>query len=553
MIQRIVVAALRMPLLVFVLAILLIAVGLCAYQQLDIEAYPNPCPPLVEVLTQPPGWSAEETERYVTIPLEIGLSGMPGLDHIRSFSLFGLSDVKAYFSWTTEYKDARQEVINRLQFVQLPSGLQGQLSPWNAIGEVFRYRLVGKGYTLKDLKTAEDWIMERQWKQVQGVIDVTSYGGETKQYHVEVDPYRLRGHGATLGQLTAAIPNANQNVGGQRLFMGEQSYDVRGIGLLGTASSPIRDVESVVVSEQKGTPVRIRDIADVDIGHAPRLGIVGFDDQPDVVQGIVLMRYGGETPPTLEGIHKRVDYIRDNHILPPGMDIQPYYDRGALVKVTTHTVLENLIVGMVLVTTILLVFLGHTRAALITAINIPMALLLAFCGLVATHTSANLISLGAVDFGIVVDSTVIMMENIFHHLGGHGKGSMIERIEQSAREVATPMTFSTLIIGVAFLPLFTMTGVSGVIFAPMARTYAFAIGGAICLALTLTPVLSSKLIPAKSEEKDSFAMRVLGRIYYPLFDLAMKFPKGALAFSLAPIVLCVILFPLLGREFMPKL
>jgi cobalt-zinc-cadmium resistance protein CzcA len=553
-IQRVVAGALRMPFIVFSCAVLLIVLGLGAYSQLDIEAYPNPCPPLVEVLTQPPGWSAEETERYVTIPLEIGLSGMPGLDHIRSFSLFGLSDVKAYFTWTTEYKDARQEVINRLQFVQLPAGLQGQLSPWNAIGEVFRYRLVGQGYTLKDLKTAEDWIMERQWKQVQGVIDVTSYGGQTKQYHVEVDPYRLRGHNATLSQLTTAIQNSNQNVGGDRLFMGEQSYDVRGIGLMGARSGfQVHDIENVVVAEQKGTPVRVKDIADVNIGYAPRLGIVGYNDEPDVVQGIVLMRYGGETGPTLEGVHAKLDYIRANHILPPGMDIEPYYDRGKLVKLTTSTVMENLLVGMGLVGIVLLLFLGHVRAAIITALNIPLALLIAFCGLVGTHTSANLISLGAVDFGIVVDSTVIMMENIFRHLGPHGKGTMIERIEQSSREVATPMTFSTLIIGVAFLPLFTMTGVSGVIFAPMARTYAFAIGGAILLALTLTPVLASKFVPAQSEEKESVIMRVLHKVYAPAFDLAMKFPKGAIAFSLLPIVLCVALFPLLGREFMPKL
>jgi cobalt-zinc-cadmium resistance protein CzcA len=554
MIQRIVSHALRMPFVVLACALLLVALGLGAYQQLDIEAYPNPCPPLVEVLTQPPGWSAEETERYVTIPMEIGLSGMPGLDHIRSFSLFGLSDVKAYFKWSVEYKDARQEVINRLQFVQLPTGLTGQLSPWNAIGEIFRYRLVGKGYTLKDLKAAEDWVMERQWKQVQGVIDVTSYGGETKQYHVEVDPFRLRGHGVSLAQLNAAIQNSNQNVGGDRLFMGEQSYDIRGVGLLGSQGDyQQQDIGNVVVSEQKGTPVRVKDIADVGIGYAPRLGIVGFNDDPDVVQGIVLMRYGFETPQTLDGIHQRLQYIRENHILPPGMDIEPYYDRGNLVKLTTHTVLENLIIGMVLVAIVLLLFLGHARAALITALNIPLALLIAFCGLVTTHTSANLISLGAVDFGIVVDSTVIMMGNIFRHLGPHGKGTMIERIEQSAREVATPMMFSTLIIGAAFLPLFTMTGVSGVIFAPMARTYAFAIGGAICLALTLTPVLASKMIPAQSEEKESAIMRVLHKVYNPAFDLAMRFPKGALVFSLVPIALCVILFPLLGREFMPHL
>jgi len=554
MIRRIVEAALRMPFIVFAMAALLVVVGLAAYRELDIEAYPNPCPPLVEVLTQPPGWSAEETERYVTIPLEIGLSGMPGLDHVRSVSLFGLSDVKAYFQWTIPYTEARQEVINRLQFVQLPGGLSGQLSPWNAIGEIFRYRLVGKGYTLTDLKTAEDWLMERQWKQVQGVIDVTSYGGETKQYHVEVDPYRLRGHNVTLNQLSTAIQNANQNVGGDRLFLGEQSYDVRGIGLLGSRRGyQLNDIENIVVAEQKGVPVRVKDIGDVAIGHAPRLGIVGFDDEADVVQGIVLMRYGGETAPTLQGVHERLQYIRENHILPPGMDIEPYYDRGNLVHVTTRTVLENLVTGMLLVTAVLVLFLGHFRAAMITAINIPLALLIAFCGLVGTQTSANLISLGAVDFGIVVDSSVIMMENIFRHLGSHGKGPMSERISQSSREVATPMAFSTLIIGVAFLPLFTMTGVAGVIFAPMARTYAFAIGGAIFLALTLTPVLASKLLPASAEDKESAIMRILHKAYAPFFDAALRYPKRSLLLGLVPIVLGIALFPLIGREFMPHL
>jgi cobalt-zinc-cadmium resistance protein CzcA len=549
MIQRLVAFALRMPFIVISTAILIIAGGLAAYQRLDIEAYPNPVPPLVEVITQPSGWSAEEVERYVTIPLEIGLSGMPGLDHIRSQSIFGLSDVKCYFKWGFEYKDVRQEVINRIGFVTLPAGVQGQLSPWNAIGEIFRYTLVGKGYTLQDLKTAEDWIMERQWRQVPGVIDVTSYGGETKEYHVEVDPFRLRGQGVTLSQVMTAIGNANQNVGGQRLTIGEQSYDIRGIGLV----KNIHDIENIVVAETKGVPVRVRDVANVAIGFAPRLGIVGHDDDPDVVQGIVLMRYGAETPNTLAGVHARLEHLREYHLLPPGMDLVPYYDRGALVKLTTHTVLENLVVGMGLIVLVLLLFLGHTRAAIITALNIPIALLIAFIGLVTTGTSANLISLGAVDFGIVIDSTVIMMENIFRHLGPHGKGTMHDRILSAAREVAGPMTFSTLIIGVAFLPLFTMTGVSGVIFSPMAHTYAFAIGGAIFMALTLTPVLASRFVAPQQEEKEGVIMTVLQRAYAPLFDAALKRPRAALAFALIPIGLCVVLFPLLGGEFMPKL
>ncbi|MEO6573841.1 MAG: efflux RND transporter permease subunit, partial [Polyangiaceae bacterium] len=460
MIERIVAFALKMPVIVIATTVVIIVAGAFSYGDLDIEAYPNPVPPMVEVIAQPDGASAEEVERYVTIPVEIGLAGIPGLDHVRSQSLFGLSDVKCCFKWGTDYATARQEVINRLQFIELPKGVQPQLSPWNAIGEVFRYTLKGKGYSLSELKAAQDWVLERQFKQVPGVIDVTGFGGETKQYQVGVDPYRMHGQNVTLSQLTDAIGNANQNVGGQRLVIGEQAYNVRGIGLL----KGVRDIDDIVVAEKNGTPVRVRDIAETRIGAAPRLGRVGHDDEPDVVEGIVLMRYGGETPSTLDGIHKRLDYIRDFHLLPPGMEIVPYYDRGKLVALTTHTVIENLVVGMVLVALVLLLFLGHAKAALITALNIPIALLIAFSGMVGTHTSANLISLGAVDFGIVVDSTVIMMENIFRHLGPHGKGGMRDRISAAAGEVGGPMMFSTVIIGVAFLPLFTMTGVSGVIF-----------------------------------------------------------------------------------------
>jgi heavy metal efflux system protein len=574
MIQKIVALALRYRAVVLVFGVALVVLGLFAFQNLAIEAYPNPVPPLVEVIAQPPGWSAEETERYVTIPTEIGLSGMPGLDHIRSQSLFGLADVKCYFKWGSTYKDVRQEVINRLQFINLPSGIQAQISPWNAIGEIFRYRLVDRNYearkkqleslpgdhqqqladlqdqSLLKLKTLEDWVLERQWKQVPGVIDVTSYGGLSKEYHVEVDPVRLRARGATLAQLTAAIANANQNVGGQRQEIGQQSYTVRGVGLIGS----LKDVSDTVVLEQHGVPVRVRDVANVSIGWSPRLGVVGKDDDADIVQGIVLMRYGEETAKTLDGVKSRLEYIR-KFVLPPdqGVDIVPYYDRGALVKVTTHTVLENLLMGMGLVVVVLLLFLGNVRAALVTALNIPLALLCAFIGMVALGTSANLISLGAVDFGIVVDSTVIMMENIFRHLGAHGSGSIQARVRSASAEVARPMAFSTLIIGVAFLPLFTMTGVSGVIFSPMARTYAFAIGGAIIMALTLTPAVTTWVLPAEAEEKESRLMHFLHRIYDPAFDWALRRPVPALLLSLVPIFLCVVLFPLLGGEFMPKL
>ena len=549
MIRTLVGFALRNPWLVFLFALGLIAAGLVSFKGLDIEAYPNPAPPMVEVITQPNGSSAEEVERYVTVPLEVGLSGMPGLEHIRSQSQFGLSDVKCYFNWDTPYGDARQEVINRLQFIQLQNGTQPMLSPWNAIGEIYRYQLDGEGYSSRELKTAEDWILERQFKQVPGVIDVVSFGGETKQYHIGVDPFRLRGQGLSLQQIIDAVGKSNRNVGGQRLTIGEQAYAVRGLGLLRN----IHDIDSIVLDTRNGTPIRVGNVSNTEISYAPRLGIVGKDRQPDIIEGIVLMRYGGQTTPTLRGIHDKVKEIEKNHLLPPGMKMKPYLDRGDLVKVTTHTVFENMLIGMGLVTIVLLLFLGNIRAALLTALNIPVSLLIAFIGMVATGTPANLISLGAVDFGIVVDSTVIMMENIFHQLGRKEGGSAIERIQGSAREVGGPMFFSTLIIAAAFLPLFTMSGVSGVIFAPMAHTYAFAIGGAILLALSLTPALASKVLRVGTEERENQLMLRLHKLYAPLTALAIRKPWHVTAAATLPVVFSLIAIPWLGGEFMPKL
>jgi cobalt-zinc-cadmium resistance protein CzcA len=552
MIPKIVRFVLRMPAFVLIFAAGLVALGLYCYQQLDIEAYPNPVAPMIEIITQPTGWSAEEVERYVTVPLENGLNGMIDLDHIRSQSLFGLSDVKCYFTWNVDYHTAQQRVLNRLGFMTLPPGVTPQLSPWSAIGEVFRYVVRGEGYSLADLKTAEDWVLERQFRQAPGVIDVVSFGGETKEYHVEVDPYRLKGHGVTLTQLVNALANANQNVGGQRLTIGEQSYDVRGIGIIRS----LTDIREVVLTEQKGTPVRVRDVADVVVGHAPRLGIVGKDLDPDIVQGTVLMRYGGDSLKTLESVHERVDYINKFHVLPPGMRIEPYYDRATLVRLTTHTVLENLVIGMVLVAVVLWMFLGHGRAALITALNIPLALMCAFIGMVFTGTPANLISLGAVDFGIVVDSTVIVMENVFRHMAAPGKRNSIERILLAAGEVGPPMFSSTLVIAVAFIPLFTLSGVSGVIFSPMAHTYAFAIGGAIVLSLTLTPVLAErglKIGTLGDHDHDNWLMKALKRLYIPLFNFSLRHKKTAVAIGATIVLASLIAGTQLGREFMPKL
>ena len=552
MIERLVSAAVRAPFLVLMAALALVVVGIHSYTRLDIEAYPNPVPPMIEIIAQPQGWSAEEVERYVTLPLETGLVGMPGLEHVRSQSLFGLADVKFYFGWDTSYFTAQQRVLNQLNFVTLPAGVQPQLSPWSAIGELYRYKVVGKDYTAADLKTAEDWILEKQFRQVPGVIDVVGFGGLTKQYHVDVDPYRLRGLNVSLAQLQSAIANANQNVGGQRLTLGEQSFDVRGIGLIRS----VRDIEQITIAAQKGVPVRVGDVATVNVGAAPRLGIVGRDGEPDIVEGIVLMRYGGDSLSTVKGIHDQVEQIRQNRILPPGMDIETLYDRADLVKLTTHTVMENLITGMLLVSLVLWLFLGNLRAALLVALNLPLALLFAFFGMVWTGTQANLISLGAVDFGIVVDSSVIMMESIFRNFARRG-GSVFERITSAAREVGPPVFSSTLIIAVAFVPLFTLTGVAGVIMAPMAHTYAFAIGGAIVLALTLTPALSSRLLPPSAsqdeEEKDTRFMRAVHRFYARIFSFALQRPRSAVLLGVGPVVLALAAASLLGREFMPKL
>lgn len=549
MLASIVAFALRARAFVIVAAVCLLGGGIFAASQLDVEAYPNPIPPLIEVIAQPFGMGAEETEKYVTIPLELGLAGMPGLDHVRSQSLFGLSDVKLYFRWGTDYATARQEVINRIQFVTLPGNVQAQLSPWSAIGEIYRFTLEGKGFSLLELKTAEDFIVVRQLRQVPGVAGVTSFGGETRQYHVEIDPVRLRAANVSLTQLLAAIGNANQSVGGQRVAIGAQSFDVRGVGLI----TGIADIEQVVLASHAGVPVRVRDVGKVDIGPAPRLGTVGIQDRGDVVQGIVLMRYDATTRPTLDGVRSRIERIRSERILPPGMQIVPYYDRGELVATTTHTVYENLTIGMTLVAGVLFVFLGNLRAALVTAIIVPLALACAVIGLIASHTSANLLSIGAIDFGIVIDSSVVMIDHIARKLGPEGKGSVAERILEAAREVVRPMAFSTTVIGFSFVPLFTMTGVSGVIFAPMAKTYAFAIGGAIILALLLAPALSSVLLRVVQEDRESLVMRLLRRAYSPLLSLSVRRPWLAVGLTLLPVAFAALAVPHLGGEFMPKL
>ena len=489
MIRSLMALALRQRIVVLGIALTLLLAGAYSFSQIDIEAYPDPVQPRVEVIAQPNGLSAEEVEKLVTVPTEYGLAGMRDLEAMRSISLYGLSDIKCYFSWDSDYYWDRVEAINRLSFITLPQGVTPAISPDNPIGEIYRYTVKSPDHDLMREKEIEDWILEKQLRTVSGVEDVSGFGGLTKQYHVEVDPTKLDHYGIPLSALLAALQNSNTNAGGNYINVGEQAFDVRGLGFFGD----LDDIRNVVLNAIKSTPIKVSNVADVEIGYAPRLGIVGKDNQNEVVEGIVLMRKYGNTLKTLKGVETKVDELNTSGILPDGYTVAPYYDRTSLVDTTLHTVMENLTIGLALVFLILIFFLGNLRAAIIAAINIPLALSGAFMLMQATNTPANLISLGAIDFGIIIDSTVIVMENIQRHLTAppeQSHQSVRLRILQAAQEVGQPMFFSTLIFVIAFLPLFTMRGVEGAIFSPMSHTYAFALGAAIILAITLSPVLS---------------------------------------------------------------
>ncbi len=541
-------------LLVVALAVVLLLGGLYAFHALNIEAYPDPSPPTIEVIAQNPGWSAEEMERQITVPIEIQLNGMPGLDHIRSISLFGLTDIKCYFTYTTHYTLARQEVLNRLQGVQLPAGVQPQLSPWSAIGELYRYQLVGDGYDLMALKEAEDWILERQFKQVPGVIDVVSFGGQTKEFHVDLDPTKLIAFNISIAQILTALANSNANVGANYLELGRQSYNIRGLGLFKTT----QDMEQVVVAAKNGTPIYLKQLGEVRVGAKVPTGRVGKDHERDIVQGVVLMRRGEQSLPTLARIRQKVEQL--NHgLLPKGMRVVPYYDRTDLMHLTTETVTHTLLEGMALVALILLAFLGDLRASLVVALSIPLALLFTFIMLVLRGESANLISMGAIDFGIIVDASVVMVENIYRHLMELGPSRdkvrqvSVLAVQLAAQEVSRPIFFSSAIIVTAFLPLFTMQGVEGQIFGPMALTYGFALTGALMLALTFSPVMASLVLSVPKAERDTLVVRGLKRVYAPLLRGALAHPGLTVGVAVLALGATLATVPFIGGEFMPKL
>ena len=414
--RHLVAFALEKRALVILLFLAFMGLGFAGFRQLNIEAYPDPVPPTVVVITQNAGQSAEEIERYITIPIEVGLSGMPNLSKVRSTSLFGLSVVSAQFTFAYNYDQSLQQVLNRLTQINLPAGVQPSISPWSPIGEILRYRIVGPpGFALTDLRVLQDWVLQRRFKRVPGVVDVTAYGGPTKSYNVIIDLPKLNAFGLGLPAVVQAIGNGDATVGAGIIDIGPQSAVVQGVGLIRSMD----DVRNVVLGSSGGVPVLLSDVARVEVASLPRLGIAGQEADDDVVMGVVLMRRGEQTQPTISAVEREVATINAGGVLPPGVHIVPIYDRKDLVEVTTHHVVKNIIMGILLVVFIQWLFLGDLRGAIVVGATIPFAFFVAVITMLLRGESANLLSLGSLDFGLLVDATVILVENVYRHLHLH--------------------------------------------------------------------------------------------------------------------------------------
>jgi cobalt-zinc-cadmium resistance protein CzcA len=567
--NKVIIFALKQRVLMVIVLLILFIAGFIGFLKLNIEAYPDPVPPLVDIITQSPGMSAEEIERYITIPIEVQMAGIPNVKAVRTISLFGLSDVKLQFTYDFTYQQAEQWVINRLsQLPTLPNGALPGISPWSPIGELYRYRVAGPpGYSVTDLKTIEDWMLERRLKAVPGVIDVNGWGGKTKTYEVTVDLNKLIAYGLTFPQLLQVLNNSNVNVGGQTVNFGNQAAVVRGIGSIRS----MEDIRNTMLTSNNGTPVLVKDVASVSVGNQPRLGIAGQDDDDDIVEGIILMRRGEESLPTLLNIKAALDNINQGGILPPGVHIERIYDRTELINVTTRTVLHNMLIGIVLIFFVQWLFLGNLRCAIIVATTIPFALFFAILIMLARGESANLLSVGAIDFGLIVDATVIMVENIFRHLsesreqrrigntfltslssaiGLRGKFAVIAN---AAMEVNTAIFFSAAIIIAGFVPLFTLSGVEGHIFGPMAKTYSYAILGGLIATFTVAPALSALILPSHLQETDTFVVRWMRYFYTRAIDFALANRIITLGAGGVLVVLAIVAGSTLGLEFLPKL
>ena len=554
--------SLRQRWLVLVLLGALLAAGFAAFRGLNIEAYPDPVPPLVEVITQNAGQSAEEIERYVTIPIEVQMAGIPHVKSVRTISLFGLSDVKVQFTYDFTHDEAEQRVINRLsQLSGLPTGVSPQISPESPIGEIYRYRVVGpKGYPLTDLKTIQDWILQRRFKSVPGVIDVSGWGGKSKTYDVAVDQDKLLAYGLGLSQVVTAISNANANVGGQTLDIGAQSAIVRGVGLIHTPD----ELRHTLLKTVNGSPVTVGDVATVAEGALPRLGIAGENADPDIVQGIVLMHRGEKSTPTINAVKAEVERINAGGVLPLGVHIAPLYDRSGLIGVTTHTVLHNMIEGVLLIFVVQWLFLGSLRSALVVAATIPFALAFAILIMVGRGESANLLSVGAIDFGLVVDATVIMVEVVFRQLSlaAQARAEPVARdgltgrlavIAGASASVGRSIFFAAAVIMASFLPLFLLSGVEGHIFGPMARTYAYAIAGGLLATFTVAPALSATLLKPQADEKETLVIVWLRRMYLPVCRFALANRWLTLGGAALVFAVTILSASRLGLEFLPHL
>jgi cobalt-zinc-cadmium resistance protein CzcA len=564
----------RRPIVILAL-LTFIGVGVLSFLKLNVEAYPNPAPVIIEITAQSPGTSAEEMERYYTRPIEIGLSTVPGRDIIRSTSFAGLSFVRVTFYYGVDYFFALTQIANALsQNVNLPNGVQTQIQASSLVGEIYRYQVKGSSaYSLTELRTIQDWVIVRRLLTVPGIVQVVTWGGTTKEYHVEVNPKRLEGYGITLQQVITSIGNANTNVGGRTVSVGDQSVNVRGVGLV----ENLADIEKIVLNQQNGLPVRIKDIATVTEGYVPRLGEAGRDAQKDVVTGVIIMNRTLQTNKVIEVAKAAVAKLNVDGSLPVGVKIEPYYDRSTLIGVTTHTVIHNLIFGCLLVFLIQLVFLGDLRSAIIVSINIPFALFFSIIILTMTGESANLLSLGAVDFGIIVDSAVILVENVFRNFQQRpedkardlrqlslspdglmtdpstGWTGRLRLIYLSAIQVDVQIMFSTAITIAAFLPLFTMTGVEGQIFGPMARTYAYALAGALLATFSITPVITSLLLPRKVKEHETKIVEMIRQFYTPKLTWVMAHTQSVVIGAMIALLIGAYLLTRLGSEFLPAL
>jgi cobalt-zinc-cadmium resistance protein CzcA len=566
--------------------------GLIAFTKLNIEAYPNPAPVILEIIAQAPGLSAEEMERYYTIPMEIGLYPTPGIANIRSTSFYGLSFVRVTFKYGVDYYFAyTQADISLQQNVTLPNGQVPQISQSSLVGEVYRYQVVGPPhFGLTNLRTVQDWVVLRRLSTIPGVVAINSWGGTTKEFEVAADPNKLQTYSITIPQLLTALGNANINVGGREINLGLQSVNIRGIGLVDdggnddlTKGYRVNDIENVVLTQTNGVPVRVKDVAKVNVGYVPRLGIAGRDHQDDIVASIVVMGRTFHTNEIVPRIQAEIDRMSSDGSLPPGVKIVPYYDRTALVSVTTHTVLDNLIFGCLLVFFIQWIFLGDLRSAVIVGVNIPFALLFAVILLVLQGEDANLLSVGAVDFGIIVDSAVILVENVFRNLQARPeeRRTLLEDLAEgvlgpdptnphristvstwtdrmrliliSALQVDRAILFSSAVTVAAFVPLFTMQGVEGQIFSPMAKTYGYALVGALIATFTITPVLASLLLPAQVKEVETFVVRALRAVYTPTLRWALDRRWIMVGIGAAFLVGTGLLWTRLGSEFLPAL